>query len=296
MQARRHHHHHHQYRSPLARLRVDEESMARRRQNVQDYGSAWIRPPGVPKSLHQMREERREMDEHREAMRREALAQELAEAEAEGEGLEDGMRVEGEEMEMAGRDLDEDVPEADGTGLGDEDEDDDDEEDDDDDEEEDGDVDGEVPRGVLASRMPEDVYREVLVRGAEARGPMFGDEAGSLVDEEERSQMLQEEDLVRETHVQGDLDLDMDGDVNLDDDIPEAEEGGYEHTDTEAELSSSDEGSVDGRLFIRHQPASSMVRSDGTQNSMDINSRRSRGSSQMGSSPAPRSSVHRSNH
>ena len=266
---------------------------------MQDYGSAWIRPPGVAKSLHQMREERREMDEHREAMRREALAQELAEAEA--EGLEDAMRAEGEgvEMEVEGRDLDEDVPEADGTGLGDDDEDDDDEDDDDDEEEDDGDRDvaGEVPRGVLASRMPEDVYREVLVRGADARGPMFGDEAGSLVDEEERSQMLQEEDLVREMQVQGGLDMDMDGDVNLDDDIPEAEEGGYEHTDTEAELSSSEEGSVDGRLFIRHQAASSMVRSDGTQNSMDITSRRSLGSSQMGSSPAPRSSVHhRSNH
>jgi hypothetical protein len=257
--------------------------MARRRQNVQNYGNSWIRPPGIAKSLYQMREEKREMEEHQEAMRREALAQELAEAEA--EGLEEMLRREGggeAEGEMEeGRDLDEDVPEgeADVTGMG--------EEDDDEDEEDGGDrVNGEeeVPRGVLASRMPEDVYREALVRGEEARGTMFGD--GSTVDEEDREQMLQEEDLVHETQEQGDLD--MDGDVNLDDDIPEAEEGGYEHTDTEAELTSSEEESVDGGLFTRHQPASSMVRSDGTQNSMDIGSLRSQGSSQMGSSPAPR--------
>ena len=260
--------------------------MARRRQNVQNYGNSWIRPPGIAKSLYQMREEKREMEEHQEAMRREALAQELAEAEA--EGLEDMMRRDGEgegvgEMDE-GRDLDEDVPEgdADVTGLGEE----------EDDEEEEGDggdrVNGgeEVPRGVLASRMPEDVYREALVRGEEARGTMFGDEGGSMVDEEDRAQMLQEEDLVHETHEHGDLD--MDGDVNLDDDIPEAEEGGYEHTDTEAELTSSEEESVDEGLFNRRQPASSMVRSDGTQNSMDIGSLRSQGSSQMGSSPAPR--------
>jgi hypothetical protein len=228
-----------------------------------------------------MREERREMEEHREAMRREALAQELAEAEAEGgmvpveEGIGEG------EGEDGGRDLDEDVPEAEGvgdvTGLG--------EEEDDDDEEEEGEEE-EVPRGVLASRMPEDVYREALVRGGEARSALFGDEGGSTVDEEDGAGMLQEEDLVHET--QQPADLDMDGDVNLDDDIPEAEEGGYEHTDTEAELTSSEEGSVDAGLFTRHQPQSSLVRSDGTQNSMDWGSLRSLGSSHRGSSPAPR--------
>ena len=260
--------------------------MARRRQNVQNYGNSWIRPPGIAKSLYQMREEKREIEEHQEAMRREALAQELAEAEA--EGLEEMLRREGEgegegEMEE-GRDLDEDVPEgeADVTGLG--------EEDDEEGEEGDRLNDGEeVLSGVLASRMPEDVYREALVRGEEARGTMFGDEGGSTADEEDRAQMLQEEDLVRETQEQGDMD--MNGNVNLDDDVPEAEEGGYEHTDTEAELSSSEEESVDGGLFTTHQPASSMVRSDGTQNSMDIGSLRSQGSSQMGSSPAPRAGV-----
>lgn len=268
--------------------------MIRRRQNVQDYGSAWIRPPGVPKSLHQMREERREMEEHREAMRREALAQELAVAEAEGlEALMgDGEEGEGEDMMDEGRDLDDDVPEAeaDETGLGD----DDDEEEEEDNEETTRNTEGEVPRGVLASRLPEEAYREALVSGEGMRGAMFGDDAASILDLDldARSQMLQEEDLVRETHANDHEagDLDMDAQVDLDDEIPEAEEdeeGGYEHTDTEAELSSSED---DARgVFSRQHPASSMVRSDGTQNSMDLGNRRSRGSSSlMGSSPAAR--------
>ena len=58
--------------------------MERRKHNIQNYGNSWIKPPGIPKSLYQLREEKREMEEHQEALRREALAQELAEAEAEG--------------------------------------------------------------------------------------------------------------------------------------------------------------------------------------------------------------------
>jgi hypothetical protein len=249
-----------------------------------------------------MREERREMEEHQEAMRRDALVQELADAEAAvvAEVLDD------EGDEEVGRDLDDDVPEADGTGSseGDSEDDDDDDDDEDEDSEDNDDAhdaenDARVPRGVLAARLPEEAYREALVRGETTRGAMFDDETGSMVDEVEGSQMLQEEDLVRENLDQGDVD--MDGDVNLDDDIPEAEEGGYEHTDTEAELTSSEEGSVDGPLVMRHQQASSMVRSDGTQNSMDmtrISLASSEIGSQMGSSPAPRSGARnrRSNH
>ncbi|KFY20385.1 hypothetical protein V491_03753, partial [Pseudogymnoascus sp. VKM F-3775] len=74
-------------RTPLARLRADELYMERRKQNVQNYGSSWIKPPGVVKSLHQLREEKRELEEHQEALRREQLAQELAEAEVADELL-----------------------------------------------------------------------------------------------------------------------------------------------------------------------------------------------------------------
>jgi hypothetical protein len=265
--------------------------MERRKQNVQNYGHSWIKPPGIPKSLYQLREERREMEEHQEVLRREALAQELAEAEA--EGAEELLMLQGEggdELDEP-RDLDDDVPEADITGLDAEESEPDDDDDDDDDDDEDSELDiEEVPRGVLAGRMPEDAYREALVRGEQPRTSRFGDDGGSTVGEEE---MLQEEDLVHESRLSH-ADLDMDADVNLDDEIPEAEEtGGYEHTDTEAELSSSDDDeSVDGGVFPSrgYAAASSMVRSDGTQNSMDIGGMISQSSSQMGSSPRRRRS------
>jgi hypothetical protein len=246
--------------------------MERRKQNVQNYGNSWIKPPGIPKSLYQLREEKREMEEHQESLRREALAQELADAEQEGvEGLllpNEAMDGEMEDM----RDLDEEIPEADTTGL----------EAEDSENEEIGDETEEVPRGVLASRVPEDVYREAIVRGDEVG---FGHDGGSTPDEEDTSQMLQEEDLIHETR-QEHPEHDMDGDINLDDDIPEAETGVYEHTDTEAELTSSEDDSEDARVFHRRHPvSSSMVRSDGTQNSMEIGSLVTRGSSQIGSSP-----------
>jgi len=150
----------------------------------------------------------------------------------------------------------------------------------------DDEVEEEVPRGVLQSRLPEDVYREALVRGREVRANGFGDEAGQAIGEEEASGMLEEEDLVIEgRHEQGDEDMDMDAD--LDADVPEADMGGYEHTDTEDELTSSEDESVDVRFPPARNPAaSSMVRSDGTQNSMDLGSMLSE-SSHLGSSPRP---------
>jgi len=74
-------------------------------------------------------------------------------------------------------------------------------------------------------------------------------------------------------------------DADLDADIPEADEGGYEHTDTEAELSTSDDESVDAGRLPQQFVATSMVRSDGTQNSMDLSGLVSTASSQIGSSP-----------
>jgi len=242
--------------------------MERRKLNIKNYGNAWIKPPGVQKSLAQIREEKREIEEHQEALRREQLAQELAEAEA--EGADDLLQGEGiQEMEEQ-RDLDDDVPEAEITGL---------EADDADSEDEENEVE-EVPRGVLASRIPDDVYREALVRGEDVRPTRFGDDGASTAEDEDQSHMLQEEDLIQSGRGHHDMDMDMDAD--LDADIPEAETGGYEHTDTEDELTSSDDDeSVDhGNLPQRRLTAStSMVRSDGTQNSMDLGSLRSNGSS-----------------
>lgn len=220
------------------------------------------------------------MEEHQEALRREALAQELAEAEAGGvDELLQGEGMDGD-MEEA-RDLDDDVPEADTTQLDAEDPD-----ESEDDENADDNVVG-VPRGVLASRLPDDVYREALARGEEIEATGFGDEGGSTIDGDE-SQMLQEEDLVQSGAGPHDMDMDMNMDADLDAEVPEA--GGYEHTDTEEELSSSDEDdeSVDAGVLPRYQPSASMVRSDGTQNSLDLSSMLSNGSSQIGSSPRQR--------
>lgn len=218
------------------------------------------------------------MEEHQEALRREALAQELAEAEA-GGGVDTLLQGEGMDGEMEeARDLDDDVPEADTTRL--------DEDGAEDSENEDLDDDTEdVPRGILAPRLPDDVYREALVRGEEVGASGFGEEGGSTIDGDE-SQMLQEEDLVHSGAGHQDMDMDMDAD--LDAEIPEA--GGYEHTDTEEELSSSedDDESVDAGVLPRYQPGASIVRSDGTQNSLDLSSMLSNGSSQMGSSPRQR--------
>ncbi|RFU26126.1 hypothetical protein B7463_g10216, partial [Scytalidium lignicola] len=295
-----HSHRRHQtlHRSPLARLRLDEEYMERRKHNVQDYGATWIKPPGIPKSLHQLREEKREMEEHQEALRREALAQELAEAAAAAEGAGEMELGElGDVPEEEVRDLDDDVPEAETTRLdsdGVDSESSDEEEDGDDDdeeveEEEEDDVD-QAPRTTLGARMPDDVYREALARGEDVRTARFGDDAGSVADDADQSHMLQEEDLLygRGDHQE---DMDMEMGVDLDADIPDAEIEGYEHTDTEAELTSSDEeDSLDaGDLSRGHPAAISMVRSDGTQNSMDLEGLISRdSSSQMGSSPEQR--------
>ncbi|KAL2066202.1 hypothetical protein VTL71DRAFT_2273 [Oculimacula yallundae] len=277
------------HRTPLSRLRHDEEYMERRKQNITNYGSSWIKPPGVQKSLHQQREEKREMEEHQEAVRREALAQELAEVET-AEGVDELLQGEGMDGELEEvRDLDDDVPDADATRLLESDEEE--EEDEEDEDSEGGDENDveDVPRNVLASRLPDDVYREALIRGDEARQTGFGDE-GSVEEDDGGDDMLQEEDLVHESQLElqehdHDLDMNMEGD--LDDEIPEASVDGYEHTDTEEELTSSEEESADeGRLpqRVERGAASSMVRSDGTQNSMDLSNLMS-GSSQLGSSP-----------
>jgi hypothetical protein len=210
--------------------------MARRKMNVANFGSHWLKPPGVPKTLHQMREEKREQDEHQEAMRREQLAQELAEAEAAGVP-EDGM----DDVQLDGaQDLDDDIPDAgDDFFMGDGDDYDDDEDEDGEDEEgEDGDEDAvreERHNDIMAARMrmTDDAFREALMRGDADGDDMYGSD--EELEEEDQGHMLDEDDFAHDgTHDDmGDMDAD------LDEDIPEAEDGGYEHTDSEAELTSS---------------------------------------------------------
>ncbi|KAH6885910.1 Apc15p protein-domain-containing protein [Thelonectria olida] len=238
-------------RSALARLAADEQCIQRRRLNIQNYGSGWLKPPGVPKTLHQMREEKREQEEHQEALRREQLAQELAEAEA-GNNPEDGMM--GDVQLDGAQDLDDDIPDAeDEYGLPDDDDDDDEVEDEENEESDEDDyrhaqapADESVLReerqnDLIAARMrmSEDAFREALVRGEGDGGDMYGGD--DEIDEEDQGHILDEDDFAHD-----DDGLGMDMDADLDDDIPEADEGGgYEHTDSEAELSSSEEEESD---------------------------------------------------
>lgn len=215
--------------------------MHRRRIHVQNYGSGWLRPPGIAKTLHQMREEKREQEEHQEAMRREQLAQELAEAEGGGmpeEGIMDDVQLDG------AQDLDDEIPDADDHfGMGDDDDEDEDEEElegEDSEQLDDEALREERQNDLMAARMrmTDDAFREALVRGDPDGDDMYGGE--EELEEEHQGHMLDEEDFAHDDHDGG---LDMS--ANLDDDIPEAESGLYEHTDSEAELSSSEEEEPD---------------------------------------------------
>ncbi|KAL2149617.1 hypothetical protein VTH82DRAFT_8269 [Thermothelomyces myriococcoides] len=315
-------------RSTLGRLLAEEQLMERRRTAVANLGSTWIKPVGVSKTLFQMREEQREAEEHAEALRREMLAQELADAEAAaaaaaaagGMDGDDMMVEEGEDGDLAGgRDLDADIPDEDaGMGFGydggsdDEDDNSEGDEEEVEEEEEEGE---EGEEGGNEEELSEDELERrqeiARIRATEARmreireqSDYLQRQSDSIFDfdeepvEEERSQMLEEEDLVRGSgrqqsgaqpqlprHVPHDMDMDAD----LDDDIPVAESGGYEHTDSDASLNSDDDAhdlSYARSSQILHG-RSSLRRSGGApRSSLDISGLLSRdGSSIMGSSP-----------
>ncbi|KAJ2895574.1 hypothetical protein MKZ38_006324 [Zalerion maritima] len=382
---RRQHQHVPLERSPLARLRADEQYIERRRLNVQNFGQSWLKPPGISKTLHQIREERREMEEHQEAMRREQLAAELAEAEAQaaeaaaqavaaaqaqaqvqaaaaaaaaatGGGEDRPMADDGMGME---RDLDDEVPEASDGGLGysaansdSEDVEDEEEEEsessessesesesDSDSNEENNDSEGHTARraeeqrnlqSIRAARMGmnHDAYREAIARGtsmgmsisismgvgADGQHDDYydNDEEEEGLDDEGRTQLFEEEDLVPDG--EGIAVNDMMMDQDLDDEIPDADESGfggggsgYEHTDSEAELSSSSNSSENGAVggdttnvsfaaaggssaVHQHEQQGGQrwrnsMMSDATRQSIDLNSVLSRDSSLLGSSP-----------
>ncbi|KAK8086945.1 Anaphase-promoting complex- subunit 15/MND2 [Apiospora phragmitis] len=269
-------------RSPLARLRADEQLLDRRLHNISNFGSTWLKPPGIAKTLHQMREERREQEEHQEALRREQLAQELAEAEAAGAGpidgvLEDQAQDGMDDVQLDGaHDLDEDIPEAEEADFGlsgdDEDEEDPDDESDDDDEDDPDDTADDpeqrtarAQQALMAQRMQQaaDPFRGHAANTSQGNSFYGGEDE---VDDEDQAHMIEEEDLDCEG---GDMDME----ANLDDDIPDAESSmGYEHTDTEASVTTSDNDEpaehCDQRLVIngRKQHAAGKLAAAGTAN------------------------------
>ncbi|ORY64065.1 Apc15p protein-domain-containing protein [Pseudomassariella vexata] len=288
-------------RSPLARLRADELKIERRLHNVSNFGSQWLKPPGIPKTLNQLREEQKEQQEHQEALRREQLAQELADAEAAGAGgidaaLDGQLQVEGGEDGMddvqldGARDLDDDIPEGDSADFGlsvDEDDDEEDEDDDDDGEEDEEQRAARAQQQLMAQRMQQvdDPFRENASHSGNGVAFYGGEDE---VDDEDQAHMIEEEDLV------GDDGVEMDMDADLDEDIPEAGSAvGYEHTDTEADLSSDDDEAE--MSFVARAPQTvrfrgSLARTDATRHSLVISDILSRdGSSILDSSPqAPR--------
>ncbi|TEA17793.1 hypothetical protein C8034_v012216 [Colletotrichum sidae] len=252
-------------RSALARLRADELTLDRRRLNVQNFGSTWLKPPAVPKTLHQMREEKKEQEEHAEAMRREALVHELAEAEAAGnEVLEDAPAEGGLEEEEEEVNLDDDIPDAEegsfgfdgelesevgeplSAASGSVDDDVSSEEEDDDDEDDDDAPESAEREELVAARMrvADDAYRQAMARGDDGAGELYGVEED--LDAEAQAHMLDEDDLLGPGDgaiggEEDDLGMGMDMDADLDDEIPEARElsGVYEHTDSEVGMTSS---------------------------------------------------------
>lgn len=282
--------------------------MDRRRANVSNYGVQWLKPPGVPKTLFQMREERREAEEHAEAMRREqTMAAQLAEAAAEEDEMMEG------EDEV---DLDEDVPEAEGFGFDGEDSEEEVTMTESEEEEEGEEEETENNAGaVLVSPAEEAEVRhmraaEDRLLGFMARGEDETSDIGEAFADagEERGEMLEEDDLVhvQQTPPTADADvsmgMDMDMDADLDGEIPEGDQDEYEHTDSEEEIDESTReisfvGRSSGapiRPFGRQlrrsvHRASLRSRSSIAHSDMDISGLLSgEGSSFMDSSPHPR--------
>lgn len=275
-------------RSILGRLRADELLVDRRLHHVSHFGSTWLKPPGIPKTLHQIREERREQEEHQEAMRREQIAQELAEAGAMGPGDAEGQPstldddiMDDVQLDGAGdeeRDLDADVPEADDDFALNSDGDDSDEDNSESSDEDEEEEQAEIER---AARSQRELMAQMMRRTHETHLQTMGLGDEDEIDEDDQYQMIEEEDV---SGVDGD---DMGMEVDLDDDIPEAESaGGYEHTDTEAEMSSSDNDQAEMSFVAARAPQRFRASLDASRTSIAISDLLSRdGSSMLGSSP-----------
>ncbi|KAK4631776.1 hypothetical protein CLAFUR4_03846 [Fulvia fulva] len=106
----------HNARSPLAILKAEEAAIESRKAAVRNFGSHWLRPPGISKTLQAMIEEALEREEQAEIERQEAgmrdmqAQQQLAEAQQQAQETAE----EGEDGEEE-RDLDAEIPDADAT-------------------------------------------------------------------------------------------------------------------------------------------------------------------------------------
>lgn len=213
-------------RSSLVQLRADEEAIRKRKENIARFGSTWIKPPGISKTLQAETEERQEREEQEAMARREQnimdmqAQQELEEARQRAQ--EQAQAEEAGEVEEE-RNLDDEIPDADAEG----------EEDDEDEDEDDDDDDATTTEGNLTA-ADLTFNDESLLEGSMLDHDEEVDEEQELA-EQERYMQMEEAEL--NGVAQDQADLGMEG--NLDDSVPEA--GSYQHTDTELEDDSSEE-------------------------------------------------------
>lgn len=106
----------HNARSPLNQLAVAEASVQHHKSQIRNWGSSWIRPPGVTKTLQAMNEEALEREEQAELERQEAgvrdmqAQQQLQEAQQQAEQT--ATQADGEDEMEEEHNLDDDVPDA----------------------------------------------------------------------------------------------------------------------------------------------------------------------------------------
>ncbi|KAL2351420.1 hypothetical protein BJ546DRAFT_995500 [Cryomyces antarcticus] len=230
-------------RTPHAQLAFDESAITHRKANIRRYGSTWLRPPGVSKTLQTLHDEAAEREEQEAQARREQDVLDLQAAEEERAMMEEVRRTAGQEEGGGGRedhagerDLDDDVPSA---GADDMDYEDIDDDDDDEDGLHDRDLDDSIPSAADAafltagsSPSTSSLLRNSVVPADRDFSQADIDTSLALEDAEISGLLQDARDLGIEA-----------GERDLDDDVPEA--GSYQHTDTELEDDSSDAGYPD---------------------------------------------------
>ena len=265
------HHPHHQHRrqkhvanprSTLSILAADERNIVQRKLAIAMYGYSWLKPAGCAKTMLGRREEEIEREEV-ERQLREVEMQERMAVEAEEQERLARLREGGEPEE--GRDLDDDVPEAEegetqmvdeGEGMEGDLDDDIPEAEDDDDEAGEGDVSAVQQGWTYDTNVDPDSDEEIGVRQAHfATGVRQGRaRAGSDFGDDERAAQELVDQMLNEDEI-GEMEFDHEDDIggatrNLDDDVPEADEGGWEHTDSELEESEMDISLLPGQQHL----------------------------------------------
>jgi len=271
-QARRPNQLHGAARNPLAQLKADEEAIRKRKDNIARFGSTWIKPPGISKTLQAETEERLEREEQEVLARREQMMMDM---QAQQEAEEARQRAaQQEDAEEAGdvtqeRDLDEDIPDAD------EDVDDEEEDEEEDQEEIERDLDDDVPEATNITFGDESLLEGSMLEQSQVTGVIDEDQqAEQDMLEQEHYAQLEEAELTGIAQDQYDLGME----ANLDDSVPEA--GSYEHTDSELEDSSDEDDNEESMLPppVPTQTAQSRVRGLFGSNRSSLRGRESTGS------------------